>query len=311
MSRNCWSFFVNVDKYMQGRVNDAMSFLFPLFIEILGVLLIVGFCFYWAQRFLRSSLGNSKLFQTEEKALDDPQDRVAEKEGPKRDSSGDAPDEESWWERAKAWYGRNKRYLGYAMMALAVMGLLYHFFGGSVRKGITVDADLLDHIQQKVEKKSDMGFSALVVEFTSRNLFFDKWTTPEQINGAHLFLKEAEFVKTMVQVFHFYEQNPEQARAVEKPMQVMRDFLDQVLHVMEPADQIYFVDRGLMATTIDRYDRALLDWENAPAMIKTLFRFLTQSDYSGPHQEAFEAYLWMSYDFIKQSDPGAISRLSG
>lgn len=196
------------------------------------------------------------------------------------------------------------------MMALAVMGLLYQFFGGSVRQEITVDTDLLDHIQQKLGEKSDMSFSQLVVEFTSRNLFFDKWTGLAAINGADLFLKEGQFVKTMIQVFHFYEQNPEQARAVEKPMQVMKVFLDQVLHVMEPADQIYFSDRGLMAATIDRYDKALLDWENAPAMIKTLFRFLTQSDYSGPHREAFEAYLLMSYDFIKQSDPGAISRLS-
>ena len=45
-------------------------------------------------------------------------------------------------------------------------------------------------------------------------------------------------------------------------------------------------------------------------MIKTLFYFLTQSDYSGPHREAFEAYLWISYDFIKQSDPGVIAGLS-
>ena len=104
-----------------------------------------------------------------------------------------------------------------------------------------------------------MGFSELVIQFTSRNLFFDKWITREEINGADLFLKEAQFVKTTTQVFHFYEQNPERAGAVEKPMQVMKDFLDQVLHVIEPADQIYFVDRGLMAATIDRYDRALLD----------------------------------------------------
>lgn len=46
-------------------------------------------------------------------------------------------------------------------------------------------------------------------------------------------------------------------------------------------------------------------------MIKTLFYFLTQSDYSGLHREAFQAYLWISYDFIKQSDPGVIARLSG
>lgn len=95
MNRNCWSFFENVGRYTQRMLNRSVSFLFSLFIEILRVLLIVGFFFYWAQRLLRNALGNSKLFQTEEKALDDPEDRVAEKQGPKRDSLGDAPDEES------------------------------------------------------------------------------------------------------------------------------------------------------------------------------------------------------------------------
>ena len=220
---------------------------------------IVGFLLYGAQRFLRSYLRNSKFFQAGEKPLEDLEDRVAPEQEPKSDAPGDGPGEESWWQRLKSWYDRNKKYLGYAMMALAAMGFLYLILGEFGREEITVDSDLLDDIEQKLADRSDMGFSRLVVEFTSRNLFFDKWTTRAEINGADLFLKEAEFVKTMTQVFHFYEENPERAAAVEKPMQVMKNFLEQVLHVMEPADQIYFRDRGLMAATIDRYDRALLD----------------------------------------------------
>ena len=145
------------------------------------------------------------------------------------------------------------------MLGLAAALLFYLIFGEFGRERMAVDADLLDDIQEKLAKRSDMGFSELVVQFTSRNLFFDKWITREEINGADLFLKEGEFVKTMTQVFHFYEQNPERAEAIQKPLEVMGNFLDQVLHVKEPADQIYFVDRGLMAGTIDRYERALLD----------------------------------------------------
>lgn len=145
------------------------------------------------------------------------------------------------------------------MLGLAILGFLYQFFGGAVREKIIVDAELIQDIQEKLAEKDAMGFSELVVQFTGRNLFFDKWITRQEINGADLFLKEGEFVKTMTQVFHFYEQNPERAEAIQKPLQVMENFLDQVLHVKEPADQIYFVDRGLMAATIDRYGRALLD----------------------------------------------------
>lgn len=145
------------------------------------------------------------------------------------------------------------------MLGLAAALFFYLIFEEFRRERIAVDADLLDDIQEKLTEKSDMGFSELVVQFTSRNLFFDKWITREEINGADLFLKEGVFVKTMIQVFHFYEQNPERAEAIQKPLQVMGNFLDQVLHVKEPGDQIYFVDRGLMAGTIDRYDRALLD----------------------------------------------------
>lgn len=259
MNQSCWSFFGNVGMSIQKMINWLTSFLFSLFIEILRFLLIVGFLLYGGQRFLRVLLKNSKLFQTGKKALEDPEERVAENGEPKIDAPATGPGEESWWQRIKDWYGRNKRYLGYAMLALATAILLYHFLAEPPRERITIDANLLDDIQQKLYEKSDMGFSELQVQLRSRKLFFDKWVALEAINGADLFLKEGEFVKTMTQVFHFYEQNPEQAKAVEKPLQVLGNFLDRVLHVKEPADQIYFVDRGLMAGTIDRYDRALLD----------------------------------------------------
>lgn len=222
----------------------------------------------------------------------------------------------SGWERFKDWCSRNKLYIGLGILAtLAVVTAVVVYSSGSApppsQETTTANSgasasdwkqrtglDRLEWTNASIDYFTKKTVAQVSLEFLNKQTFFSIAVSRNELTGAHILVKEGQFLKQMLVVLNYYEKNPPVKQDISDQISFLTDFLKYQLHILSGNDQYQFYNWGSMKECLKTYGYYLANWEEAPIHFKTLVNFLTRSSAPGPHKEVLKAFDDVSLDFL-------------